>query len=149
MTSFMNSPWAAFYVVCCMLSAPVSQCSVYSVFPFPSLWLPPTLPPPATHPMAGCQDPPAATNHRAGCHPSYPLLPPTLWLVSGPPPPATSPSLDINSCGSGSNQYNNTEHYRGYTNKVHYLIIILTHDICPLALWMHTCVVVTLFYTIY
>ena len=28
-----------------------------------------------------------------------------------------------------------TEYYRGYTNKVHYLIIIiLTHDICPLAL---------------
>ena len=50
---------------------------------------------------------------------------------------------------SGSNHYNNTEYYRGYTNKVHYLIIILTHDICPLALWMHTCVVVTLFYTIY
>ena len=93
MTSFMNSPWAAFYVVCCMLSAPVSQCSVYSVFTFPSLWLPPTLPPPATHPTPSCHPPygwlpgpPAATNHRAGCLPPYPLLPPTL------PPPATQPT---------------------------------------------------------
>ena len=105
MTSFMNSPWAAFYVVCGMLSAPVSQCSVYSVFTFPSLWLPPTIPPPATLPMAGCQDPPAATNHRAGCLPPYPLLPPILppparhpMTCVRTPPPATIPSLDINSC---------------------------------------------------
>ena len=79
------------YVVCCLLQCPsvqYTQCSHSQASdclpPYPLL--PPTLPPPATHPMAGCQDPPAATNHRAGCLPPYPLLPPTL------PPPATQPT---------------------------------------------------------
>ena len=99
----LHSMW---YVVCCLLQCPsvqYTQCSYSQASDCLPLYplLPPTLPPPATHPMAGCQDPPAATNHRAGCLPPYPLLPPILppparhpMTCVRTPPPATIPSLD-------------------------------------------------------